>query len=105
MSEAESKFPLQNPEEYGDVRTICERAGVELRTVDGEEGIPFCCDTRMQVKAGILGPDYALCHQCQTSIQNLASPHINAGIVWNEAVMEEFGDRMWTFKKPGAKTG
>ena len=90
-------FPMKNPQDHADVRTIAERASIELRTVEEEEGIPFCCDQRMHVKDGIMGPDYTHCNQCGKTMNNLASPHINGGILWNEEVMEAHGDRIWTF--------
>ena len=90
-------FPMKNPQDHADVRTIAERASIELRTVEEEEGILFCCDQRMHVKAGIMGPDYAHCNQCGQTMTNQASPHVNGGILWNEEVMEAHGDRMWTF--------
>lgn len=92
------EFPFENEEQYGDVRTIAERAGIELRTVDGEEGIPFCCGQRMQVKGGIWGPDHARCGSCRQEIMNLASPHINGGYVLSEAVLEAHGDSIWTIR-------
>ena len=92
MSE-ETKFPFPDREEFGDVRTVAERAGIELR---GEEGIPFHCGERMQVKEGVMGPDYARCSPCGLTMLNAASPHVNGGVVWNEQVMEEFGNVLWT---------
>ena len=100
---SEVPFPLKDQEEYGDVASICERAGVELRTVDGEEGIPFCCGQRMQVKAGIMGPDYARCNECRLEVENLASPHINGGIVLNEEIILAHGERMWRARRRGGE--
>ena len=93
MSVNETKFPHEHPENYGDIRTIAERAGVELKE---EDGIPYHCGERMQVKAGIIGPDYVKCHPCGLLLLNTASPHVNGGIIWNEDVMEKFWDAMWT---------
>ena len=88
-----TKFPYENPEQYGDVQTVADRAGVELQ---GEEGIPFHCGERMHVKSGILGPDYAKCETCGLLLYNAASPHVNGGIVWKEDVLDKFGDGLWT---------
>ena len=92
------EFPFEPRERYGDVRTIASKAGIELR---GDDGQPYCCDERMQVKAGIFGPDFARCHQCDLQIWNSASPHINGGIVLNESVLERFGDEMWSWNRYG----
>lgn len=106
MSGTETEFPFRNQEEYGDVRTICERVGIELREVDGEEGIPFCCGQRMRVKGGVMGPDYADCGVCRQQIYNSASPHINGGYVLSEEIMAAHGDFMWTARPlPAAKDG
>ena len=45
-----------------------------------------------------MGPDYAKCRECKKEIMNLASPHINGGIVWNDEVMEAHGEGMWTVR-------
>ena len=87
-------FPLEHPNDYSDVKTIAERAGVELQ---GEEGHPFCCGERMHTKAGLWGVDYAKCEKCKKMIVNCASPHINGGIVFTDEVYEKWGDAMWTF--------
>jgi len=65
--------------DFFDIRDIADvkaRTGIDLRGVDGE---PYCCEQRMQVKSGIIGPDYAKCHTCGQEIGNAASPHINSG--------------------------
>ena len=92
MSDAPKEFPFMNQEEYADVRTIAERAGVELR---GDDGIPWHCEIEMQVKAGIWGPDYAKCNACGITMRNLASPHINGGVVFPEETHEAYGNVMW----------
>lgn len=83
-------------EQYGDVRTIAERAGIELR---GEDGQPFCCDSRMHTKEGLMGPDYAKCSMCGTTMLNLASPHVNGGFLLNDDIMDEYGNVIWTYTK------
>ena len=88
-----NRFPLEHPENSGDVRTIAERAGVELR---GEEGRPFCCRNRMQTKAGRMGTDYARCRKSGRVVCCMASPPMNEGIVWNKDIIELHGDSMST---------
>ena len=88
-------FPLENPDKFGDVITVPEKARIEPRDEDGK---PICCGQQMRVKASIIGPDYARCRECKKEIMNLASPHINNGIVWNEEVMETHGKSMWTVR-------
>lgn len=41
----------------------------------------------MQVKGGLIGPDYAKCHTCGQEIGNAASPHINGGYIPDEAFL------------------
>jgi len=60
------------------IRELCAEIGIELR---GEDGQPFCCDQRMRVSGGIIGPDHARCEVCGKEIGNLASPHVNGGRV------------------------
>ena len=96
MSDEQTKFPFKGQEKYGDVRTVAEHAGIELRTVDEEEGIPFHCGERMHVKGGIMGPDYAHCNRCGLLMSNAASPHINGGYILNDDVMKRYGDCLWT---------
>ena len=96
MSDEQLKFPFKDQEKYGDVRTIAERAGIELRTVDEEDGVPFHCGGRMQVKGGMWGPDYARCNSCGLLMSNAASPHINGGYVLKDEIIEQYGDSLWT---------
>ena len=93
-------FPFHNPEKFGDVRTITDTAGIELRTVEDEEGIPYHCEERMQVKGGITGPDYARCSPCRLAIGNMLSPHINGGVILKEELTEKFGESLWTIIGP-----
>ena len=93
-------FPFNNPEKFGDVRTIANTAGIELRTVENEEGIPYHCGERMQVKGGVIGPDYTRCGLCELAIGNMLSPHINGGVILKEEITEKFGDSLWTVLKP-----
>ena len=78
--------------ETGDIRATCAKAGIELQ---GEEGQPYHCGQRMQVKEGIFGPDYARC-LCGLVIGNLASPHINGGLVYSETWYDDNADTSWT---------
>lgn len=84
MSEKQSDgtpLSLSPYSEFFDIRNIEDvktRTGIELR---GDDGQPYCCDQRMQVKGGIIGPDYAKCHVCGQEIGNAASPHINGGCI------------------------
>ena len=94
-----TSFPFHNPEEYGDVRTIADNAGIELRTVEDEEGIPYHCKEKMQVKGGIIGPDYARCKTCGLVIYNMLSPHINGGLILKEKVIKTYGHSLWTMRK------
>lgn len=58
------------------IRDLCAEQGIELKDEDGQ---PFCCEQRMTVSGGILGPDHAECEMCGKTIGNVASPHINGG--------------------------
>ena len=74
--------------EFFDIRNIEDvktRTGIELR---GDDGQPYCCDQRTQVKGGIIGPDYAKCHVCGQEIGNAASPHINGGHIPADEFLE-----------------
>lgn len=75
-----------------DVRTVCEAAGIDLR---GDDGQPFCCGERMEVRSGILGPDYGKCHKCGTEIRNMASPHVNGGYAPDPDAEEVREGRTW----------
>lgn len=79
-------------ETTSDVRSVCVAAGIDLR---GGEGQPFCCGERMEVRSGILGPDYAKCHTCETELRNLASPHVNGGYMPNPEAPEFKAGRTW----------
>lgn len=73
---------------FFDIRDVAEvkaLTGIEMR---GDDGQPFCCGKRMQVKGGIMGPDYAKCHVCGQEIGNAASPHINGGCIATEEFMK-----------------
>lgn len=89
-------FPYKNKDDFGDVRTICERAGIDLR---GEDGQPFHCEQRMQTKEGIMGPDYAKCRGCDLEILNLVSPHVNGGYILTDDVLDTYGNQLWTISK------
>ena len=103
MAEETTVFPFPDPEKYGDVRTIADRAGIELQE---EEGLPFHCGAKMRVKSGLMGPDYAHCNTCGLTMLNEASPHVNGGLVFNEEIMEKFGDSLWTTREGrGKETG
>ena len=92
-----AEFPWKDRENYGDVLTIAARAGIELRDTNL---IPHHCDQEMQVKAGLYGADYVHCHKCGLNMHNAASPHVNAGIIFNNDIMDEFGMVMWTWTPP-----
>ena len=92
-------FPFKNPEEYGDVPTITNIAGIELRDENGKERIPYHCNEKMQVKRGIIGPDYARCNTCELVICNMLSPHINGGMILKEEVIRTYGESLWTMRK------
>ena len=94
-------FPFEVPENFGAVRDIAERAGIELK---GDDGQPWCCDRRMQVKGGLWGSDYARCNLCHKRMFNMASPHINGGYLLNEETLIAYGEAMWTWRE-GADNG
>ena len=91
-----AEIPYKDREKYSDVRTIAERACVELREEDGK---PFHCGERMPTKHGLFGPDYAKCGSCGLTMWNAASPHVNGGYVFTEEVLEEYFDEMWTYER------
>ena len=78
------------------MRTIADRAGIELKDEDGK---PFHCGELMPTKGGLFGPDYAKCNTCGLMMANMASPHINGGVIFSEEVYEEFGEVMWRYKE------
>lgn len=53
----------------------------------------------MQVKGGIIGPDYARCKTCGLVIYNMLSPHINGGIILKEEPVQAFGESLWTIRR------
>lgn len=85
------------------VTELCKKFGIELQPPDGQ---PFHCGQRMDVRSGIVGPDYAECKICGLAIGNIASPHIS-GIIFqiNDEIRAE---RTWTrldtppIEQPGA---
>ena len=89
-------FPLEQPENHGTVREICQRAGVTLRENTRGEAVALCCNRPMMVKSGMIGPDYLGCQQCGLTIGNMASPHINGGRVLTEEAYAKHGQGMWT---------
>ena len=99
MPDDKDNFPFHNPEEYGDVRTVAKMTGIELRDEEDKEGIPYHSEEKMQVKRGIIGPDYARCNTCELVIYNMLSPHINGGLIFKEEVIQAFGDSLWTMRK------
>lgn len=77
-----------SPSEFFDIRDIDDvkaRTGIELC---GDDGQPYCCGQRMQIKGGIIGPDYAKCHVCGQEIGDAASPHINGGYIPTKEFLE-----------------
>ena len=72
--------------ELFDVTTLCKMHNIDLR---GNDGQPYCCGERMKVKSGLLGPGYARCLKCGKTIGNVASPHINGGVIVTEKFFEE----------------
>jgi len=90
---SEMQFPFLDQERYGTVEEIVRRLGIELR---GEDGQPYCCGDRMQVKGGLFGPDYGKCDQCGKRIWNAASPHVNGGILLHDDVLAAWGNALWT---------
>ena len=75
-----------------DVTDLCQREGIELR---GEDGQPYCCGGRMNVRGGMIGPDFAECRKCGKAIGNAASPHINGGRIPSDEWIKEHGDKTW----------
>jgi len=74
------------------VEELCADLKIELR---GEDGQPYCCGERMNVRAGLMGPDYAECQKCGEIIGNVASPHINGGFILSDEWLTEHGDATW----------
>ena len=72
--------------------------GVELR---GEDGQPFHCGTRMEVRGGIVGADYVRC-ACGVLLTRVDSPHTNGGFVLTDEAMAELGERCWVADGPTA---
>ena len=89
--------PIDKGPELTDVRTLAAAHGIELR---GDDGQPYHCGERMQVRSGLVGPDYALC-RCGLAIGDMASPHINGGIVFVKEWYEQHGHRTWTLLSEG----
>ena len=75
-----------------DVADLCQREGIELR---GDDGQPYCCGERMNVRGGIIGPDFAECRKCGKAIGNAASPHINGGCIPSDEWIKENGNKTW----------
>ena len=75
-----------------DVTDLCQREGIELR---GDDGQPYCCGERMDVRGGIIGPDFAKCRKCGKAIGNAASPHINGGRIPSDEWIKENGNKTW----------
>ena len=63
-----------------DVTDLCQREGIELR---GDDGQPYCCGERMNVRGGIIGPDFAECRKCGKAIGNAAKPATKS-CTWTE---------------------
>lgn len=80
-----------------DIFSAARSIGVELR---GEEGQPFCCGARMDVRSGIIGPDYSRCKICGNVLFRIDSPHTNGGVVLTQEVCERLDNRVW-FATPG----
>jgi len=77
---------------FFDVTDLCQREGIELR---GDDGQPYCCGERMNVRGGIIGPDFAECRKCGKAIGNAASPHINGGCIPSDEWIKENGNKTW----------
>lgn len=79
--------------------TTAEKAadsiGVELR---GEDGQPFCCGERMDVKGGLVGVDYCKCRACGNLLTRIDSPHTNGGHIFDAEVYDALGDEVWVAK-------
>ena len=73
------------------VEELCKQLGIELK---GDHGQPYHCGERMNVKSGILGPDYAKC-KCGLEIGNMSSPHINGGHILGDEWYQENGNATW----------
>jgi len=75
-----------------DVTTLCNMLGIELR---GDDGQPYCCGERMDVRGGLLGTDYAGCLKCGKAIGNAASPHCNGGRIVSEKFFTDHPQGTW----------
>lgn len=85
-----------------DVVSLCADLGIILPT--SSERDPEHCGQEMQVKGGILGPDYVRCKVCGLTIGNVLSPHINGGRVFFDEAYEE--KETWcVLEKPPAEGG
>lgn len=80
---------------------LCANLGI---TLIGEDWIPYHCGSRMRVKSGFCGPDYAECRSCGLIIGDLASPHINRGHIMSDEWFDKHGDRTWVVLREGAPT-
>jgi len=82
------------------VEDLCKQVGINLVL---PEGRPFHCGKNMRVGSGVMGPDLAECKVCGLTIGNIASPHINGGIIFtdNDDIKE---GKTWVLLKPPRST-
>lgn len=82
------------------IRQLARREGIELR---GDDGQPFHCGERMNVRGGIIGSDYGRC-KCGLEVGNLASPHIahqgSTCILWGDEWLDAHKSRTWAVLSP-----
>lgn len=83
---------MNDKSELSSITDLCRREGIELR---GDDGQPYCCGARMNVRGGILGPDYAECLRCGKAIGNMASPHVNGRGLPVDEWLETRGRETW----------
>ena len=83
---------------YFDLQTLCKLHNIELR---GDDGQPYCCGERMNVKGGLIGPDYAECLKCKKTIGDITSPHINGGLILPDKVYKDHLDGAWVCLEKG----
>jgi hypothetical protein len=52
---------------------------VNVANIEKRGDHAYHCGEKMDVRSGLLGPDFAACHKCGIRLLNMASPHINGG--------------------------
>ena len=87
-----------------DIAAACAAAGMTVEERGNDSWWIECCGEPCSIGSGICGGDIVTCDSCGASVRNLASPHINHGLVSERLLSDGVYETCW-YPKAAAPHG